>query len=77
MEQTGGIPFQQIIIYVVLLATLFLVFLGLKKLWKGLKERKKWARTATLILGIIFFILIIIAIVAYNYLLEMGTNFSH
>jgi len=77
MEQTGGIPFLQIVIYIVLLSILFLFFLGFKKLWLGLREKEKWPKTTALILGAVFFILIILALVAYNYLLEMGNNFSH
>ncbi len=77
MEQANNsIVIQEIINYILLILLLVALFFGIRKVYIGVKQQKKWAKITAKLLIILLVLLIIGGFLFYLYALALGEAFK-
>jgi len=74
--QSQNMLLEQLLIYAAIAVVIIAVIFGVRTIYKGLKQHKKWAKKAAVLLTIVLILLLIAGLIFYVYAMALGEAFS-
>ena len=74
--QSQNMLFEQLLIYAAIAVVIITAIFGVRTIYKGVKQHKKWAKRVVILLAIVFIVLLIGGFLFYIYASALGEAFS-
>ena len=74
--QSQNILLEQLLIYAAIAVVIIAAIFGVRTIYKGVKQHKKWAKIAAVLVTILLFLLLIGGFIFYIYAKALGEAFS-